>query len=372
MEDFKAVLNKMDQAERAQAATEPEGERIIKHDDPEMEKRCRESVEELMRNDGELPPLPPDDIWEPLPDDIWDADVHSILGSEVRNLEDAPKISTMIDSIDSRTYGGAISGGYHIVAGVAGSGKTSWVLQMCSNLLKEDKARREKHDPEDPPYTRGILIYSAEMPEYKVHRIMSYQLTENDEIKVVPGVFPKYYVKPEAEKRIFCTYDKHIKYIKPVLNAGAWSKFKADMHKYAEAGVRVFVFDNLLTLVSMVSMDPAYKSATDFVLQGAVAAWLGNFAAETDSYCFLIAHTKKDTGYASSDPNDDISGNKAVVNLATLVMFFGELPREERQDDPDTTDRLVRLTKNRDFDKKLVRGVRTEFNRASWTISEKE
>ena len=369
MEDFKAVLNKMDQAERAQTVTEPEKEVIIKHDDPEMERRCRESVEELMRNDGELPP---DDIWEPLPDDIWDSDIHSILGSTVKNLEDAPKISTMIDSIDSRTFGGATSGGYHVVAGVAGSGKTSWVLQMCSNLLKQDMERRQKRDPEDPPYTRGILIYSAEMPEAKIHRIMSYQLAEGDDVRVVPGVFPKYYVKAEADKRIFCEYDKHVKYIKPVLNAGAWSKFKKDMYKYAKAGIRVFVFDNLLTLVSMVSMDPAFKGATDFTLQGAVAAWLGSFAAETDSYCYLIAHTKKDSGYESNDPNDSISGNKAVVNLATLIMFFGELPKDERGDDPDTTDRLCRLTKNRDFDKKLTKGVRTKFDRLSWSISEQE
>ena len=47
------------------------------------------------------------------------------------------------------------------------------------------------------------------------------------------------------------------------------------------------------------------------------------------------------------------------------------LPQDDRQDDPDTSDRLARLTKIRDFDRKLIRGVRTQFDPAGWRISEK-
>ena len=314
------------------------------------------------------------DIWTPIPDDVK-GPLTKIMDTPMEDVYDGPRLETGIQSIDNRLYGGLAPGGMTIIAGHEGGGKTSWAMQIMAKALIEDEKRRKARDPQNPPLSRGCLVFSSEMPAKKLHRILSHQLAGPGEVKPEGNsLYPRYVVTDEVDNKIKQTYGPWIRGLEPEINAYGWRTLMRTCEEQAKQGRKYFILDNLMTLSNLVGMDPDHKGQGDNSLQLAVAAWAAEFAAKYDAWVILIAHTRKETQWDASatNLNDLISGSKTVPNLASVVLFFTMLPQEDRQDDPDTPDRLARLTKNRDHDKKLTRGVRTQFDAASWTVSEKE
>ena len=332
----------------------------------------QEAKQELGIKDHKEPPA--GDIWEPIPDDD-DPTLTKIMDAPIEDVYNGPRLATGIRSIDSRLYGGIRPGGMAIIAGHEGGGKTSWALQIMAKAMIADERRRQARTPKAPPYSRGCCIFSSEMPAKKLHRILSHQLAGPGEIKPTgPEDFPRYEVTDEVDNKVKRIYAPWIRGLEPEISSQGWKKLVETCEKQAKQGRRYFVLDNLMTLSNLIGMDADHKGQSENSLQLAVAAWAAEFAAKYDVWVILIAHTRKETQWDASatNLNDLISGSKTVPNLASVVLFFTMLPQEDRQDDPDTPDRLARLTKNRDHDKKLTRGVRTEFEPASWTVSEKE
>ena len=314
-----------------------------------------------------------DEIWEPIPDDD-DPTLTKIMDVPMEDVYNGPRLKTGIKQIDSCLYGGIKPGGVAIIAGHEGGGKTSWALQIIARAMIDDERKRQAKNPEDPPYSRGCAIFSSEMPAKKLHRILAHQLAKPGEIKPTgPKDYPKYIVSEEVDKAVKKTYGPWIRGLEPEISSRGWKKLTGTCERQAKQGRRYFVLDNMMTLANLIGMDPDHRGQGENSLQLAVAAWAAEFAAKYDVWVILIAHTRKEGQQDAYlvNTNDTISGSKTISNIATAVMFFTMLPIEDRRDNPDTPDRLARLTKNRDHDRKLLLGVRTEFDPASWTVYEK-
>lgn len=339
------VLRAMDAA-AARRDEEPEMEPgIFKHDDPETERRCRESVEEMLRNDGELPPKS---------DEIFD-----LMTSELEDYYDADKIALGIETIDGCLGSGLMRGTLTTIAGPEGNGKTTIALQVAAAQAKAGKK---------------IMIYSAEMPLGAIKNIMAHQMARDGGIHNPDedALFPRYIVKQEEVEWLSKAYAGRISCIIPRIDAFALTRFKEQLAAAAKTGTEVFILDNQLTITDLIAADPSYKGAGDNTLQAAAAVWAAGFAAQYNVWVIMIAHTRKENSWQAQNRNDTISGSSALKNLSSAIVFFDKLPEEQRLNDLDTTDRCVALTKNRYFGRLKTAGVRTVYNEMNMTVSEKE
>ena len=332
-------------------------------------RKAAEKAKEVQGSQGAV------DMWTQIPDD-GDPTIVDTLATPMEDVYNGEFLPTGIRSIDSRLFRGIRAGGMCIIAGHEGGGKTSWAMQIIAKAMIEDEKRRQAKDPKKPPRSRGCLIFSSEMPSKKLHRILAHQLAAPGDIQPSDDGWgnTKYEVSKAVDDKIKKTYQPWIRSLEPELSSQGWRKMKETCERQAKAGRRYIVLDNLMTISNLVGMDPDHRGQGDNALQLAVAAWAAQLAAQYDAWVILIAHTRKATrdDEAMTNMNDLISGSKTVPNLASVVLFFTMLPLNDRQDDPDTSDRLARLTKNRDFDRKLTMGVRTQFDPASWTVAQKE
>ena len=326
-----------------------------------------------------------------------DEDTESIFEAEDIDHYGRPKIPTGIQQIDDILYGG-LSSGLTVISGAEGKGKTTVVEQIISNFLIDE--RKRKIDGKDP-WTNGVLIISPEMPTVDVKRVMMHQLADPSHIvideRTKNPAFPWYKIQDLEKRRLKELYGQELYLQRTRMTPDGRQRVMAAMEAKAALGCKVQVADNLMSLTAIWACDPAYRGQSEIAIQGAISAWLAEFAARTGSWVFLIAHTRKQTaGFQADNAADDISGSSVTKNTATQILSYRVLTEKEikyhrdgvfnakgeRKKDPatgmplggqypkiDAEARSIRLIKNRNFGK-WSKEVITTYDPARYRVYE--
>ena len=280
------------------------------------------------------------------------ASTTALSAAQIADVLSIPRISTGFKTLDRCTMGGLYPG-LTLIASCEGTGKSTLRSQLTAEAL--DQGHR-------------VWMYSGEMSDESEKLILYRQLAGRDgivESRTASGAtFAS--LTPTTVKLI----DRWIgDRVQSYSGRPAWKQIMKSMTDAAETGTDVFIVDNLMTLVSAIIQEGVTRD--EYSAQGVIATELADFAKSRGVWVWLVAHTRKEGLTAPSNYNDMISGNSAVKNLASIVIFYNqptdtEIEKNSKYDDdaydargkrkPDAEpvsqyitkdDRILRITKNR-------------------------
>lgn len=265
------------------------------------------------------------------------------------NPYDVEKIPTGIKDLDEKLNGGIPRGQLTLIAGYEGSGKSHFVSQIVAEAI-------------DNRHTAFIL--SGEQSAGQSQHILACQLSGSRTMERRTAKSGRIYhaIRPNIERFIQKYYEGKILYYNPTKDVkNAYRMFLNSMEIAAKAGVNVFIVDNLMTLSTMFSQDIMGSGLSDNTIQGSIAQWLEQFAAEHNVYVVLAVHKRKTSGQGLSvNINQEILGSSNVANAAGLIIHYDAAKLSEN--DIDMRARRAKITKNRLFGNKDFAGVDTKYD----------
>lgn len=212
-----------------------------------------------------------------------------------------PRIKTCIPKLDEVT-GGLLEGGISVIVGRAGSGKSCLSNSIILNAINQGYP---------------VCLYTGEFTTQRAQYWLNLQAAGSDylTLKYDPIKGKEVPVIPyRTQERIIDWYKGRLfLYDNDELSDGDQADsvlkvFTAAVRRY---GVKLFVVDNLMTIVS----DKEDETAAQRVF----ANKLKRFAKKYDVAVLLVAHARK-TKAGEKLGADDLSGASATNNLADLTM----------------------------------------------------
>lgn len=212
-----------------------------------------------------------------------------------------PRIKTCIPKLDEVT-GGLLEGGISVIVGRAGSGKSCLSNSIILNAINQGYP---------------VCLYTGEFTTQRAQYWLNLQAAGSDylTLKYDPIKGKEVPVIPyRTQERIIDWYKGRLfLYDNDELSDGDQADsvlkvFTAAVRRY---GVKLFVVDNLMTIVS----DKEDETAAQRVF----ANKLKRFAKKYDVAVLLVAHARK-TKAGEKLVADDLSGASATNNLADLTM----------------------------------------------------
>ena len=297
-------------------------------------------------------------------------------GAAIADVLSIPRISTGFKALDRCTMGGLYPG-LTLIASCEGTGKSTLRSQLTAEAL--DQGHR-------------VWMYSGEMSDESEKLILYRQLAGRDgivESKTASGAtFAS--LTPTTVKLI----DRWIgDRVQSYSGRPAWKQIMKSMTDAADMGTDVFIVDNLMTFVSAIIQEGTTRD--EYSAQGIVATELADFAKTRGVWVWLVAHTRKEGMTAPSNYNDMISGNSAVKNLASIVIFYNspsdaEIEKNSKYDSDaydargrlkadaepvsqyiTKDDRILRITKNRlPYCRTELAGIVMRYDRLTGRIYE--
>jgi len=297
-------------------------------------------------------------------------------GAQIADVASIKRISTGFKGLDKATMGG-IYPGLTLIASCEGTGKSTLRSQLMAEAL--DQGHR-------------IWMYSGEMSDEAEKLVLYRQIAGRDGIVVTKTQSGADFASmtPSTVKLI----DRWIgDRVQSYSGRPTWKSIMQSMSEAAAAGMDVFIIDNLMTLVSALIQDGTTRD--EYAAQGIVATELADFAKKHDCWVLLVTHTRKEGLVTPTNLNDQISGNSAVKNLASIVIFYS-MPTDQEvekysQYGPDALDakgkrkpdaepesqyitrddRMLRVTKNRlPFCRTETAGIIMRYDRLTGRIYE--
>lgn len=204
-------------------------------------------------------------------------------------------VSSGFEILDSLLEGGFRMGGYTVVTGKTGSGKSTWISEVMIALLRAELR---------------VWMGSFEMQPYRVGRTMMKQA----------GIMPV--VENVEQFRNQVTHNGlFVSGSLGVLDP----KAMADEMEYHlnERGVRHFVVDNLAVMESA-------ESGERYEKQVALMQRILRFCLSNRVHFYLLAHLRKMAGNARPD-TQDIAGAAIIGQLAENVLLLTRTDKEDYQ-----------------------------------------
>ena len=224
------------------------------------------------------------------------------------DINKLPKISTGITKLDNILSGGFYYGQLVLLSGKKGNGKST----MASQFVVEALAQKKR-----------VLIYSGELPDYRVKQWVDGQLYGKVEL-----------TNTEIAKCEDVYQDRFSLYDNTVIDEQPPKLLDVIEDTIIKQDVKFVLIDNLMSGLRVRANDNLYQAQSDFVFS------LARMAKQYDLVIMLVAHPRKSNGIFD---NDDVSGSADITNLADIVMSYDrDKDREEVEDL-----RLLRVTKNR-------------------------
>jgi twinkle protein len=272
-----------------------------------------------------------------------------MMSARSRNPYDIEKVPTGIKALDGELHGGIPRGQLTIVAGYEGSGKSHFISQIIAEAIDLGKT---------------AFLLSGEQTAGQSQHILACQLCGKTlmEQKTARSGIKYAALNSEVEQIITDYYKDQVLYYEPYKDPkNAYTLLQKHMELAAEAGVEVFIIDNLMTLSSIYASDVSGAGLSDNTIQSGIAQWLEKFAGDRDVYVILAAHKRKtmQQGY-NPNLNQEILGSSNVANSAGLIIHYDAAPAYEG--DKDFTGRRSKISKNRLFGYKNFTGIDTLYD----------
>lgn len=218
------------------------------------------------------------------------------------------KMPTGIRSLDQRLMGGLPYGGFTIISGKPGEGKSTLASQILLSGVEHGDT---------------CFVYSGELPNFMFKNWIMCQAAGPHHLAFEKhaGFGKELLFDPKAAERIndwfgdrMLIYDNQIIDDDQEEEAGLIALIEKVAVQY---GARVFLIDNLMTCLDM---EPDIKSLDKYEKQSAFCKKLAKLALKHEILILLVCHRRKNS--ISGDGNDEISGSGDISNLATVTLSF--------------------------------------------------
>lgn len=239
-----------------------------------------------------------------------------------------------------RATGGFGGGQLIVVSGDNGAGKTTEVLNIAANFIKEEKP---------------VFIWSGEQKVGKIRywfeRIAAGSKHLTKSVGKKTGF--EYFFPIDDVKEFIRVWYRNFLYQLTEVNLDPESFFKSAEIAIRRYGCELVIIDNLMAFTGGEG-DGYYQAQGDF------AQSCKRFAEKWDVPVILICHNKKpgDSTKPKIPTKDDIEGSKKITNWADVVIQMFRVP-ETLKNDLDNADTILRLCKTRESG--IVEDIRLQF-----------
>lgn len=269
--------------------------------------------------------------------------IESFSGVKESSTYDIEKIKTPWPGLNHKLYGGLPRGQVTLFCGKSSQGKSTMALQMLGCALEQG---------------HRVGIYSGEGSKEDITDTLTRQIAGREHLETFErGGRDCYKVESAAREDIL---DDLIVYntvfVKPDRRARKqWTGLCDNIIDLIENfGVDVVMIDNIMTAARLYQVE---FGASELEAQGCISDWMEYISVQYHVWVIGVAHLRKFRSYGS-DTNDNVSGASAIVNSAGVVLHY-----EPISDKPDSTERILRLTKNRLYGELCYDGIKMDFDR---------
>ena len=297
----------------------------IKHVRPEDYRDCKDA-NELLQKYGKQAVI--DAVENAVP--VKSPKIKKLSEVKRKNMSQMECITTGIRSLD-RMIGGFYFGTLVVLTGKRGLGKSTLGSQFGTFAINSGYP---------------TFFYSGELMDWYFQDWFDRQCAGPERIHKDESTlgYVSYSVKDAYADQIHAWYDERCYiYDSAIVTEDEETETIAETMESAikQYGCRVLVVDNLMTAMDDDLSVDLYRQQTRFVNR------LTEMAKAYDVLIILVAHPRK----TNSDnlENDDVAGSSNITNLASVVLSYGEPPKNKdgtpmQEDGPD---RVLTVSKNR-------------------------
>lgn len=245
------------------------------------------------------------------------------------------RIKTGFPTIDKKTRG-FIRGSFNVLCGATGIGKSSFTMQLAINAVHSGKK---------------VLIYSGEIHNKKILQTLTITILGSNRVtQIYDPEEEEYYTAPKTgfveiakkwiENRILFWEDEALH--EDETDEEKKNDFLKNLQRVVNSTkTDMVILDNLMTLTAYNSDKDLYNQQSDFCQK------MTDIAKKMNIVILLVTHPRKYSGVGGSTRHDEISGSSNIVNLASLVLFYG-LVEDKKDPDLDVSNRQIVVSKNRE------------------------
>lgn len=249
-------------------------------------------------------------------------DVVRMADVEDYNIQDMEKISSGLNGLD-KFIAGWFLGTVNVITGVNGSGKSTFINQVC---VCEAVNQGYK-----------TFVMSGELTNPQLRNWIEFPMAGNRNVtKVDNGDFAPttYYVDKKTKRKMREWYKDEIFLYDNDLDYTATSILKKMEELARRHGVKVFLLDNLMTIDLEASQFDLNIKQKDFVKE------LVFFAKRYNAVVHLVAHPRK-TETVQRLSKMDVAGSGDITNLAHYVTAIHRVTDKEKEPDEEARGNLV-------------------------------
>lgn len=273
--------------------------------------------------------------------------IKEVADIKARSLDDKPRFSTGLKSLDNVIGGGFYFNDLVILTGERGDGKSTMGSQFIINALAQG---------------HKCFVYSGELADDEFKNWSERQIAGP---KFVQEGKEDYFVEDVDSARISGWMRGNFYLMNDDSGINDEDEQESLMEILENAvyqyDCKVIMIDNLMTAIEDDATSDLYRQQSRFIKT------LVNFAKSTKTFVLLIAHPRKNTGREFS--LDSISGSGNIPNLAHVVLRYfrpGQL-----EDGSYPCDRRISVLKNRHNGKLNTSGIDLYYEKSSKRISER-
>jgi len=263
----------------------------------QLYKAGKESVINSIRNAKEIP----------IKNVIRMADV------EDYNIQDMEKIRSGLNGLD-KFIAGWFLGSVNVITGINGSGKSTFINQVCVCEAVEQGYK--------------TFIMSGELTNRQLRNWIEFPMAGKENITTVDNGSnaPKtHYVNKDTKKQMREWYKDDVYFYDNNLDYTASSILKKMEELARRNGVKVFLLDNLMTIDLECNQYELNRKQKEFVKELVI------FAQKYNAVVHLVAHPRK-TEMIQRLSKMDVAGSGDITNLAHYVTAIHRVTDKEKED----------------------------------------
>jgi len=222
---------------------------------------------------------------------------------ERENPFEKEKLATGFRTIDRNLYGGLAFGGYVLITGKAGEGKSTLANQIICQALNQGY---------------NTFVYSGELTNSFFKNSIDRQLAGRHVLKYQDELWhdDRFTIPDDVQNKISEWYRNRCFVYSDEISDDPDSIISLMERAINQYGVRVFLIDNLMTALDLEQSE----SKERFDQQSEFVRKIARLARKMNVLIILVAHKRK--GKTVKADNDDILGTSEIANLATVIISF--------------------------------------------------
>ncbi len=213
------------------------------------------------------------------------------------NPDEMTSISTGIEELDKKIYGGTILQQLSVMTGRPGSGKSTMLNTILLNSINQGFS---------------TAIFSGELPNHLLKSWITLPAAGRVHIRESSKREGAFYVPKDVEDKILAWLKGRL-FIHNSEYGNNWGQLREDILQIVKRGAKNIILDNLMTLYLGNEDDRAkYKAQIDFIND------LHTMVRDENIHVWLVAHPRKQVAFLR---DLDIAGASEIGNLADNIFI---------------------------------------------------